>query len=246
MAEAIILAGGSGKRLTHFLTRGGPKSMVAVAGAPLLWYLLTWLESQQEISRILIACGHRFEDIRDYIGDGREWAKPIVLIEERSRLGRGGGIKNALRNRLIADEEPVVVVNGHIITNLQLAPMLAAHRQSGAAVTLLVSQVRNLWGVVHVSADGHVSAYEEKPIQPDLVNVGVYVLTPDQKLLLRLPERGDWEDNLLPALAAEGRLRAYQDSSCFWATIDNPRDIFDTEERLQEFIRAGLFGAAHG
>jgi mannose-1-phosphate guanylyltransferase len=199
MAEAIILAGGSGKRLTHFVTRGGPKSMVSVA-------------------------------------------KPIVLVEEKTRLGRGGGIKNALRNRLTADEEPVVVVNGHIITNLQLEPMLKAHRASGAAVTLLVSQVHNMWGVVHMGENDQVAVYEEKPVQPDLINVGVYVLTPQQKLLLRLPERGDWEDDLLPALAKEGKLRAYRDPSSFWATIDNPRDIFDTEERLQEFIRAGLFG----
>jgi mannose-1-phosphate guanylyltransferase len=243
MAEAIILAGGSGKRLTHFLTRGGPKSMVTVAGAPLLWYLLTWLESQSCITRILLAVGHRLEDIRDYVADGREWRKPIVLVEEPMRLGRGGAIKNALRNRLDVDQEPVVVVNGDIITNLQLAPMLAHHTRSAAAVTLLVSQVRNCWGVVHVGDNGMVTDYAEKPVQPDLINVGVYILTPHQKMLLRLPERGDWEDDFLPDLAREGQLRTYQDPACFWATIDNPRDIFDTEERLQEFIRAGLFGA---
>jgi mannose-1-phosphate guanylyltransferase len=243
MAEAIILAGGSGKRLTHFLTRGGPKSMVSVAGAPLLWYLLTWLESQSCITRILLAVGHRLEDIRDYVADNREWSKPIVLIEEPIRLGRGGAIKNALRNRHDADQGPVVVVNGDIITNLQLAPMLEQHTHSGAAVSLLVSQVRNCWGVVHVGENDVVTSYAEKPLQPDLINVGVYVLTPQQKLLLRLPERGDWEDDFLPDLARDGQLRAYQDSTCFWATIDNPRDIFDTEERLQEFIRVGLFGA---
>jgi len=242
MAEAIILAGGSGKRLTHFLTRGGPKSMVSVAGAPLLWYLLTWLGSQNCISRILLACGHRFEDIRDYVSDGREWPKPIVLIEEQTRLGRGGAIKNALRNRLVADEEPVVIINGDIITNLQLEPMIRAHRDSAADVTLLVSHVRNLWGVVYVGDGGRVKRYQEKPTQPNLINVGVYVLTPQQKTLLSLPERGDWEDDVLPELAREGKLHAYQDPSCFWATIDNPHDIFDTEERLQEFIRAGLFG----
>ena len=242
MAEAIILAGGSGKRLTHFLTRGGPKSMVSVAGAPLLWYLLTWLESQPAVSRILLAVGHRFEEIRDYISDSREWTKPIILVEESTRLGRGGAIKNALRSRLVADEEPVVVVNGDIITNLQLAPMIKAHCDAQAAVTLMASRVRNCWGVVHIAASSQVVSYDEKPIQPDLINVGVYVLTPHQKLLLRLPERGDWEDDTLPALAREGKLLAYQDPACFWATIDNPRDIFDTEDRLQEFIRAGLFG----
>jgi mannose-1-phosphate guanylyltransferase len=242
MAEAIILAGGSGRRLTHYLTRGGPKSMVTVAGAPLIWYLLTWLESQSAITRVLLAVGHRMEDIRDYIADGREWSKPIVLIEEHSRLGRGGAIKNALRNRLEADEEPVVVINGDIITNLDLAPMITDHKQTGATVTILVSQVRNNWGVVTSADNGWATSYEEKPLQPCLINVGVYVLTPHQKLLLRLPERGDWEDDFLPKIAAEGKLRAYQDASCFWATIDNPRDIFDTEERLQEFIRVGLFG----
>jgi len=242
MAEAIILAGGSGRRLTHYLTRGGPKSMVTVAGAPLLWYLLTWLESQSPITRILLACGHRFEEIRDYISDGREWGKPIVLIEEKTRLGRGGAIKNALRNRLVASEEPVVVINGDIITNLQLEPMITAHRESGAVVTLLISRVRNTWGVVHADDRGWVTSYSEKPLQPDMINVGIYVLTPNQKLLLRLPERGDWEDEFLPALAQEGKLRAYHDPACFWATIDNPRDIYDAEERLQEFIRAGLFG----
>jgi mannose-1-phosphate guanylyltransferase len=242
MAEAIILAGGSGKRLTHFLTRGGPKSMVSVAGAPLLWYLLTWLESQRTVTRILVACGHRVEEIRDYIGDGRDWKKPIVLIEERSRLGRGGAIKNALRDRLETNEEPVVVINGHIITNLHLDTMIQEHRESGAEVTLLVSQVHNFWGVVHTDEQQRVVSYEEKPIQKELINVGVYVLTPRQDLLLALPERGDWEDEFLPSLARAGKLRAYQDPACFWATIDNPRDIFDTEERLQEFIRAGLFG----
>jgi mannose-1-phosphate guanylyltransferase len=216
--------------------------MVSVAGAPLLWYLLTWLESQQAVKRVLLACGHRVEEIREFIGDGREWKKPIVLIEERSRLGRGGAIKNALRDRLETDEEPVVVINGHIITNLHLDPMIHVHRRSGADVTLLVSHVHNSWGVVHVDERQRVVSYEEKPIQPDLINVGVYVLTPRQELLLTLPERGDWEDEFLPMLAQRGKLRAYQDPACFWATIDNPRDIFDTEERLQEFIRAGLFG----
>jgi NDP-sugar pyrophosphorylase family protein len=121
--------------------------------------------------------------------------------------------------------------------------MIEQHIHSTAAVTLLVSQVRNCWGVVHLGEGGAVTGYAEKPVQRDMINVGVYVLSPQQKLLLRLPERGDWEDDFLPTLAKEGRLRAYQDPACFWATIDNPRDIFDTEERLQEFIRSGLFGA---
>lgn len=242
MAEAVILAGGSGKRLTHFLTRGGPKSMVAVAGAPLLWYLLTWLEREVAVSRIILACGHRVEEIRDFVGDGRDWDKPIALTEEKTRLGRGGAIKNALRDRLETNDEPVVVVNGHIITNLRLAPMIAAHRRSGAKVTLLVSSVHNCWGVVDVDEDQHVVAYREKPVLNEMINVGVYILTPRQDLLLSLPERGDWEDDFLPALAREGKLAAYQDPTCFWATIDNPHDIFDTEERLQEFIRVGLFG----
>ncbi len=242
MAEVIILAGGSGRRLTYYFTRGGPKSMVPVAGAPLLWFILSWLESQEVISRILIACGHRFEDIRDYIGDGRDWTKPIVLIEEKTRLGRGGAVKNALRNRLVSDPEPVVVVNGDIVTNLQLAPMIAAHKASQADITVLVTRVHNACGVVYLDDNGQVTAYREKPVQPELINAGVYVLTPSQMLLLRLPERGDWEDEFLPALAQEGKLGAYQDNACFWSTIDNPRDIFDTEERLQEFIRRGLFG----
>lgn len=242
MAEAIILAGGSGKRLTHFFTRGGPKSMVMVAGAPLLWYSLSWLESQPAVTRVLLATGHRLEDIRDYVGDGREWSKPIVLIEENTRLGRGGAVKNALRNRLRADQEPVIVINGDIITNLQLAPMIDRHRESGAAITLLVTQMNNACGVVHIDPEGGVIGYDEKPRQPELINAGIYVLTPTQKLLLRLPERGDWEDEFLPSLAKEGRLSIYRDKGCFWSTIDNPRDIFDTEERLQEYIRAGLFG----
>jgi mannose-1-phosphate guanylyltransferase len=213
-----------------------------VAGAPLLWYILAWLDSQPCINRIIIACGPKFEDIRDYISDARVTRKPIHLIDERTRLGRGGAVKNALRSRQMSGLDPVVVINGDIITNMELGTMIEAHQASDKEVTVLVTRVRNAYGVVRTDASGQATCYEEKPLQPELINAGVYVLTPSQKLLLRLPEMGDWEDDLLPALAREGKLGIYEDNSHFWVTIDNPRDIFDAEERLLEFIREGLFG----
>lgn len=227
---AIVLAGGQGERLRPF-TEDRPKAMVEIAGTPILGYQLQWLKAQG-VTELVIASGYRHEVIENYFGDGERLGVRIVYSVEREPLGRGGALRAALR-RLPRDEEVVVATNGDVITDLRLAPLLAAHRSGRALATVVLTPFVSPFGIVEVDERDRVTRFRENPELPYWINAGVYALSP--AICDLLPERGDHETMTFPDLARTGRLGAFR-SQAYWRGVETIKDVNEVSAALREQV----------
>jgi NDP-sugar pyrophosphorylase family protein len=214
--EAIVLAGGKAERLGD-AAGGKPKALVDVAGRPLAAYQVGRL-ARAGVGRVIFAVaadtGHLFE--AELAGLGVE----IVAVEEPERLGRGGGIRFAARER--RESGDVFALNGDELVDVDYAGLLARHRQTGAAATIAVAQPKSQFGLVDVDDADVVLGFEEAGRVPYWVNCGMYVLS--EEALARFPEKGDHESSAFPELAAEGRLRAFRHEG-LWLTVNTPKEL---------------------
>src|SRR4051794_29834675 len=144
----------------------------------------------------------------------------IAVAEEPERLGRGGGIRFAARER--RETGDVYALNGDELLDVDLAGLLARHRSVGAAATIAVAQPPSPFGVVDLREDDTVGGFSEGGRIPYWVNCGVYVLSPEA--LDRFPEKGDHESSAFPELAAEGKLHAFRHDG-LWLTVNTPKDL---------------------
>jgi NDP-sugar pyrophosphorylase family protein len=221
--EAIILAGGKAERLGD-AAGGRPKALVPVAGRPLVAYQIARLVAVG-VDRVIISCavgqGSVFDEA--LVGLGAE----IVCAEEPERLGRGGGIKFAARQR--AENGDVYALNSDELVDVDFAALLERHRESAAAATVAIARPRSRFAVVEVDDDDVIAGFTETGHDPYWVNCGVYVLTAEA--IERFPDRGDHESTAFPELAAEGRLRAYRHEG-LWLTVNTPKELRQAEEHI--------------
>jgi NDP-sugar pyrophosphorylase family protein len=222
--EAIILAGGKAERLGD-AAGGRPKSLVDVAGKPLAAYQVGRL-ARAGVTRVIFACaageGHRFLELLEGLGP------EIVAAEEPERLGRGGGIKFAARERQERGE--VLALNGDELVDVDFARLLEAHRAGGALATIAVARPKSQFGLVQVDDDDIVRGFDEAGRVPYWVNCGNYVLS--DVAIDRFPDRGDHESSTFPELAAAGQLRAYRHEG-LWLTVNTPKELRVAQEHVE-------------
>jgi NDP-sugar pyrophosphorylase family protein len=222
--EAIILAGGKAERLGD-AAGGRPKSLVDVAGKPLAAYQVGRL-ARAGVTRVIFACaageGHRFLELPEGLGP------EIVAAAEPERLGRGGGIKFAARERQERGE--VLALNGDELVDVDFARLLEAHRAGGALATIAVARPKSQFGLVQVDDDDIVRGFDEAGRVPYWVNCGNYVLS--DEAIDRFPDRGDHESSTFPELAAAGQLRAYRHEG-LWLTVNTPKELRVAQEHVE-------------
>ncbi|MEE8602450.1 nucleotidyltransferase family protein [Euzebya tangerina] len=226
---ALVLAGGKGERLRP-LSEDRPKPMVLLAGKPILEYHLTWLRDHG-VTHALLLCGYRSDVIQSYFGDGRRLGLAIDYSLEDEPLGRGGAFKLAF-SRVPPSEELLIGTNGDVLCNQPLAPILRAHRTSGAVATVMLTRFVSPYGIVRVARDGRIIRFEEKPRLPHWINAGLYVLS--RPFFDLLPDLGDHEDTVFPLLADRGQLRAYR-ARGYWRSIDTIKDLTEAARDLPLF-----------
>jgi NDP-sugar pyrophosphorylase family protein len=168
------MAGGLGTRLKP-LTDQRPKPMLLVGGKPILE---TIAESfvEQGFKRIFMAVNYKADMIRDHFGDGQRWGVQVDYLQETTRLGTAG----ALRLLPERPSDPIVVMNGDLLTHIRFDALLKFHQDHGATATMAVREydVQVPYGVVRIDGE-RILAIEEKPVQRCFVNAGIYVLSPD-------------------------------------------------------------------
>ena len=223
--EAIILAGGKAERLGD-AAEGKPKALVPVAGKALAGYQVAALAGA-EVDHVIISCatgmGAEFEDA--LAGSGLD----MTVVEEPEPLGRGGGLRFAAAAR--REQGDVYALNGDELLALDVAALLARHRETGAAATITVAQPPSSFGVVELDDAGMVTGFEEAAVVPYWVSCGVYVL--GEEAVAALPERGDHEATTFPQLAEAGRLAAFRYEGV-WLTVNTPKDL----RRAEEYVAA--------
>ncbi len=222
---AIILAGGKGERLWP-LTGDRPKSMVPLAGKPILEYQIEWLR-ESGVTDLVVACGYLHGAIEEYFQDGSRWGVRMRYSVEDEPLGRGGALKLGYRH-VPASEAYVIATNGDNVNAQPLVPMIRQHQRTGAVATLLLTQLRSPYGIVQQRGK-RVVGFREKPLLPHWLSAGVYVLS--REFFVDLPDVGDHEDELFPRLAAEGRLFGFR-SHAYWKAIDTVKDLNEAAAQL--------------
>jgi NDP-sugar pyrophosphorylase family protein len=151
----------------------------------------------------------------------------IVCAEEPERLGRGGGIKFAARER--AESGDVYALNSDELVDVDFAALLARHRAHGATATVAIARPRSRFAVVEVDDDDVIEGFTETGHDPYWVNCGIYALAAEA--IERFPDRGDHESTVFPELAAEGRLRAYRHEG-LWLTVNTPKELRQAEDHV--------------
>ena len=222
--EAIILAGGRAERLGE-AALGRPKALAEVGGKPLAAYQVALLE-RAGVGRVLMSCAAGQEDLfaSELAGLGPE----IVPVAEPEPLGRGGGLRFAARAR--REQGDVYALDGDELLAVDLAALLAHHRETGAAATVTVTRPRSPFGVVELGDGDAITGFREAEILPQWVSCGVYAL--GEEALAALPERGDHERTTFPALAGQGRLRAFRYEG-LWLTVNTPKELRAADEYLR-------------
>jgi NDP-sugar pyrophosphorylase family protein len=235
MKRAIILAGGLGERLRP-LTEECPKAMVEVLGRPIMAYQMHWLRSHG-VSQVVVSCGHRHEVISDYFADGSKWQVNITYEIENEPLGRGGGLKQALKHWSDLNE-PVLALNGDTFTNLDIGELVKFHAAHFPLATVVTVPLRTDYGIVDVDTEQTVVGFREKPELPYEVNAGVYVLSPDIAGLL--PDKGDHEVETFPELARKGKLKAFRHPG-YWRAVDTAKDLAELRREMEQLLLDSVF-----
>lgn len=175
--EAIMLVGGKGTRLRP-LTLSAPKPLLPTAGVPFLAHQLA-RAAECGITHVVLATSYRAEMFTEAFGNGAQFGLTIDYVYESEPLGTGGGIRNAARLLRAGPDDPVVVLNGDILSGHDLPAQVDLHRKREAAVTLHLVPVDDptRYGSVPTDAAGRVTAFLEKMRNPptNQINAGCYV-----------------------------------------------------------------------
>ncbi|HEY4280738.1 MAG TPA: NDP-sugar synthase [Conexibacter sp.] len=234
--QALILAGGEGTRLRP-LTATVPKPVVPLVDRPFISFMLDWLRSHG-VDDVVISCGFLASGVRNVLGDGSAWGVRLRYVEEPRPLGTGGAIKFA---EPLLDER-VLVLNGDVLTDIDLTEQLVQHEKTGARLTLALVAVDDpsAYGLVRCGEGGAVREFLEKPspdqIDTNLVNAGAYVL--EREVLEAIPpdQNVSIEREVFPKLVDRG-LFGYESAS-YWLDIGTPqRYLQATHDILDGAVR---------
>jgi mannose-1-phosphate guanylyltransferase len=221
--EAILLVGGQGTRLRP-LTISTPKPLLPTAGVPFLAHQLARAESVG-VERIVFATSYRAEMFEEAFGD-RAYGVDLVYVCEDEPLGTGGAIRNAASALTCGGDEPVLVLNGDILSGHDVQSQLALHEKAGAAVTLHLTPVDDpsRFGCVPTDEDGRVTAFLEKTPNPvtDQINAGCYVFRRDAIEAIPQGEVVSVERETFPRLIESGAIVMGYVESRYWLDVGTP------------------------
>lgn len=227
MAEAILLVGGKGTRLRP-LTVHTPKPMLEVAGVPFLSHQLARAKAAG-ITRIVFATAYKPEVFEEYFGDGARLGLELVYVQEIEPLDTAGAIRNVADKLESAAHEPVVILNGDILSGVDHAALLAEHAARGADVTLHLTKVADprAFGLVPTDAEGWVTAFREKPQRPedivtDQINAGCYVFKREIIDAIPTGRRVSVERETFPGLLERGAKVLGVVEQSYWLDLGTP------------------------
>jgi NDP-sugar pyrophosphorylase family protein len=201
--RALVMAGGYGTRLRP-LTDDTPKSMLPVGDRPVLEVIVDQLQ-QAGIRRVNVATHYRSDIIEQHFGDGHQFGVEIDYITEDAPLGTAGALA-----RLPLSDEPILVMNGDILSRVNLVAMLEFHRAHRANLTVAVRPYRFQvpYGVIRVEGET-VTAVDETPVVTYQVNAGIYLLDSAVCGLVPPHQRFDMTDLIQRAVAERQKVVSF-------------------------------------
>jgi NDP-sugar pyrophosphorylase family protein len=224
--KAVIQAGGKGTRLRPY-TLILPKPLMPVGELPVIELLLKWLR-RNGISEIIVTTGYLGHLIKSLCGDGERWDMQIIYSEEREPLGTVGAL-DLVRDHL---DGSFLVLNGDLITDMNLRSFMHFHKSHGDLLTVGTTQkqVNVDMGVLEVAETSRrVVDFREKPTLSYTVNMGIYCMEPG---ILDLIPRGvpfGFDDLMYQMLDNGQAAHAYRHDGQ-WLDIGRPEDFARAQE----------------
>ncbi|MDQ4041220.1 MAG: NDP-sugar synthase [Actinomycetota bacterium] len=241
--QAVILVGGEGTRLRP-LTASVPKPVVPLVDRPFLAYMLEWLRSHG-VEDVVLSMGYLSTAVRNVLGDGSAWGLRLRYVEEPDPRGTAGALKYA--EPLL--EERFFMLNGDVLTDIDLGAQLAQHEATGAKGTLALVPVDDpsAYGLVRLQEDGAVREFVEKPpadqIDTNLISAGAYVLERSVLDLIEPDRNVSIEREIWPALVGDG-LYGFPARDAYWLDIGTPETYLrGTFDLLQGKVRGDVVQA---
>jgi dTDP-glucose pyrophosphorylase len=221
--QALIMAGGYGTRLLP-LTKDLPKPMLPIGNRPLMELIIEQLH-QIGIRRVNIATHYLPEKIKEHFGDGGNFGIELRYVTEDQPLGTAGAL-----GLMDVPENPLLIINGDILTRLNFKSMLAFHKENRAALTVAVRKydMNVPYGVIE-SKGPLVCGLVEKPLLSFLVNAGVYLLEPAVHRYVPNGKHSNMTD-LIQRLIDEGHVVASFPIMEYWLDIGNNIDYAQAQE----------------
>lgn len=218
----VLMAGGLGERLRP-LTNDCPKPMLRIGGKPILESIVESFVDQG-FRKFYLSVNYLAEAIQDYFGDGHRHGVEIRYLHEKKKLGTAGGLS------LLPEcpSNPLVVMNGDLLTRVRFDQMLCFHEEHASMATMAIREynIQIPYGVVNV--DGiRIASIDEKPLQRFFVNAGIYALSPEALRFIPADMAFDMP-SLFEKLQASGQLTSGFPLREYWLDIG----------RLEDFERA--------
>jgi mannose-1-phosphate guanylyltransferase/phosphomannomutase len=243
--KAIIIAGGLGTRLRP-LTYNIPKPIVWVVNRPFIVHQIEKLVDHG-ISEIIVNLHYLSHEIKKILGDGRKWGIKIRYSIEKTPLGTAGAVKNAEE---FFDDEPMVVLNGDILTDFDLSRAIEFHRHRNATVTIALTEVDDPtpFGLILTDRQGRITDFIEKPswqqVTAKTINAGIYIIDPKIFKIVPKGRPFSFERELYPILLAqEAPIYGYK-SSAYWIDIGNSRQYREAHQAiLLEEVSVKILGS---
>jgi len=237
--RAIILVGGFGTRLRP-LTSETPKQMLPIVDRPMIERVVATL-AQHGVTEAILSLGYRPDRFLQAYPDGHCAGVALHYAVEPEPLDTAGAVRFAALDAGVT--ERFIVVNGDVLTDLDVSALLSLHEKVGAEGTIALTPVDDpsRYGVVPIDGDGRVEAFIEKPPRDEApsnwINAGTYVFEPS--VIGRIPDgrKVSIERETFPALVADRSLYAVQ-SDAYWVDAGTPETYLQVQLDLVDGVRA--------
>ena len=230
--QALILAGGKGTRLRP-LTIHTPKPVVPIVNKPFLNYQIDLLK-RAGVKDITLSLSYQPGKIEEIFADGQDYGVRIHYAVEASPLGTGGAYKNAEKYLT----ETAIVFNGDVLTDMDLAKIVAHHKARKAAATVVLVPVENVsaYGVVETDSEGRVQRFVEKPkpgeTTANTINAGCYILEPHILNYVPASETYSFEYQIFPSILKAGEPFYSYVWNDYWLDIGKPQSYLQANYDL--------------
>ncbi|MGH9110938.1 MAG: sugar phosphate nucleotidyltransferase [Acidimicrobiales bacterium] len=241
-----MLVGGLGTRLRP-LTHHRPKQMLPIVNRPMIEHVVGHL-AEYGVDDVVLSMGYRPDAFRAAYPDGRCAGATLHYAIEPEPLDTAGAIRFAALDAGI--DQRFLVLNGDVLTDLDVAAFVAFHEARGAEATIALHRVDDpsRYGVVPTDAEGGVISFVEKPppgeAPTDLINAGTYVF--EASVVDRIPagRRVSVERETFPALVADRSLYALDDG-CYWIDTGTPCEYVRAQVDLVDGVRGAPADGIH-
>ena len=218
--KAIILAGGRGKRLRP-ITDKIPKPLIPINNKPLIERTINYLK-KYGITEIIISSGYKSNLIEKFLKKKKNFGCDIVFSIEKTPLGTGGAVRKALR---FIDEESFVVLNGDIVTNIDLKKILKKPN------TIAANELKTKFGTMDIRNNKILKFNEKKDVSNVWMNPGIYHLSKNIEKII--PRTGSLEGIVFPKMAKNKTLETIKFKNALWFSIDSHKDIEECSKEIK-------------